>query len=47
MVVCLLLGISLARVVIVAFGVGFGLALVSVAYGEKIIEKTCERLAGG
>ena len=46
-VACLLLGISLARVVIAAFGVVFGLALVSVAYGEKIIEKTCECFAGG
>jgi len=30
---------------IAAFGVVFGLALVSVAYGETIIEKTCECLA--
>ena len=39
-------GISLALVLIAGFEVIFGLALVSVAYGEKIIEKTCECLAG-
>ena len=39
--------VSLAGEEIAGFGVVFGFALVSVAYGQKIIEETCERLAGG
>ena len=39
-------GISLVGVTIAGFGVAFGLALVSVAYEEKIFEQSCERLCG-
>jgi hypothetical protein len=34
-------------VAIAGFGIVFGLSLVSVAYGQKIVEQTCERLALG